>query len=314
MKITLRHLQLIEAIGDTQNFARAAQKLNISQPALSRAVSTLEEQLGCKLFDRSRKGVTPTVFGKFLLKRGGPILQDVSIVERDLNQLQGLESGEMVIGSGPLPAEVSLGKAVARFSRNYPKINVQIIVDRTPNLLTVLHNRELDLFVADTRMLKDKSELDITMLPQQQGYFCCRRGHPLTEKTDPTVKDVFSYPLATMWFPEALLNVLARSIGLQLDSIKDLPCAVLQCDYLKVLSDIVAESDAVGLITRPILNCSIHKQQLVLLPISTPELNSHYGLINLTRYSQSPVVQIFQQYMIEADEQCNREIEKNDSL
>lgn len=309
MGITLRHLQLIETIGDTKNFGRAAQKMNISQPALSRAVATLEEQLGCKLFDRSRKGVTPTVFGKFLLNRGGPILQDVSIVERDLNLLQGLESGEVVIGSGPLPAEVSLGKAVARFSRHYPRINVQIIVDRTPNLLTMLHNRKLDLVVADTRMLKDKSELNITMLPLQQGYFCCRRGHPLTEKIDPTVKDVFSYPLATMWFPKALLNVLARIVGLQLDGIKDLPCAVLQCDYLKVLSDIVAESDAVGLITRPILNCSIHKQQLVLLPLSTPELNTHYGLISLIRYSQSPIVQMLQQYMIEADEQCCQETE-----
>ena len=314
MNLSLRHLQLVKAIGDAQNFARAAQKLNISQPALSRAVTALEEQLGCKLFDRSRKGVTPTVFGKFLLKRGGPILQDVSIVERDLNQLQGLESGEMIIGSGPLPAEVSLGKAVARFSRNYPKINVQIIVDRTPNLLTMLHSRELDLFVADTRMITDNAGLNITILPKQQGYFYCRRGHPLTEKKHITVEDVFSYPLATMWFPKVLLNALARSVGLQLGSMKDLPCTVLQCDYLKVLSDIVAESDAIGLITRPVLNSSIHKQQFILLPISTSELNTHYGLISLTRYSQSPVVQIFQEYIIETDEQCNREIEKNNSL
>ncbi len=314
MILSLRHLQLIKAIDNTQNFARAAQKLNISQPALSRAVATLEEQLGCKLFDRSRKGVTATVFGEFLIERGGPILQDVGIVERDLNLLQGLESGEMAIGSGPLPAEVSLGKAVARFSRNYPGINVHIIVDRTPSLLTMLHSRELDLFVADTRMIKDKSELDVTLLPQQRGYFCCREGHPLTEKTDLTMKNVFSYPLATMWFPEELLNVLARSAGLELSSIKDLPCAVLQCDYLKVLSDIITDSDAVGLITRPVLNCSIHKQQLTLLPVTLPELNTHYGLISLTRYSQSPVVQIFQQYMIEAEEQCNREIEENDSL
>ena len=308
MKLSLRHLQLIEAIGTTQNFARAAQSLNISQPALSRAVATLEEQLGCKLFDRSRKGAAPTVFGKFLLDRGGPILKDVDIVERDLNLLQGLESGEMVIGSGPLPAEIFLGKAVGRFSRNYPGINVKIIVDRTPTLLTMLNSREIDLFVADTRMIKNKSELEITLLPQQQAYFYCRKGHPLTEKTDLTVKNVFCYPLATMWFPKALLNVLTQSAGLELSNIKELPCAVLQCDYLKVLSDIIAESDAVGLITRPILNCSIHKQQLALLPITMPELNSHYGIINLTKYSRSPVVEMFQQYMIEADEQCGQEM------
>ena len=171
---------MIKAICNTKNFARAAQKINISQPALSRAVATLEEQLGCKLFDRSRKGVTPTVFGKFLLKRGGPILQDVSNVERDLNLLQGVESGELVIGSGPFPAEISVGKAVAQFSRHYPKVNVRIIVDRTPNLLTRLYSREVDIFVADTRVIKDSSELEIILLQIQQGYFCCRAGHPLT--------------------------------------------------------------------------------------------------------------------------------------
>ena len=309
MKLSLRHLQLIKAICNTKNFARAAQKINISQPALSRAVATLEEQLGCKLFDRSRKGVTPTVFGKFLLKRGGPILQDVSNVERDLNLLQGVESGELVIGSGPLPAEISVGKAVARFSRNYPKVNVRIIVDRTPNLLTRLYSREVDIFVADTRVIKDSSELEIILLQIQQGYFCCRTGHPLTEKKQLVLKDIFSHPLAVMWTPKVMLESWARKAGLQLNGVADLPCAILKCDYLKVLFDIVAGSDAVGLITRSILDNSILQQQLTLLPISLPELNTHYGLVSLSRYSQSPVVKIFQQYMIAADEQCSRETE-----
>ena len=86
-------------------------------------------------------------------------------MERDLNLLQGLESGELIIGSGPFPAEITVGKAVALFSRNYPKVNVRVIVDHTTNLLIGLHNRELDIFVADTRVIKDESELDLVKLP-----------------------------------------------------------------------------------------------------------------------------------------------------
>ena len=306
MEITLRHLQQIEALAGQGNFAKAAQKLNISQPALSRSIGLLEERLGVKLFDRSKREVVPTIFGKHILERGKPILRDMGMMERDLNLLQGLESGELVIGSGPFPAEISVGKAMARFSRNYPRVNVKIIIDRTPNLLTRLRNRELDIFVADTRIISDASELDIILLPQQQGYFCCHTGHPLTKKNQPAIKDVFSHPLAVMWFPKILLNSLARKAGLQLNDVADLPCAVLQCDYLKVLFEIVANSDAVGLITRSILDNSIWKQQIRLLPISLPELNTHYGLVSLSRYSQSPAVQMFQQYMIATEEEYSR--------
>ena len=85
----------------------------------------------------------------------------------------------------------------------------------------------------------------------------------------------------------------------------DLPSAVLQCDYLKVLFDIISNSDAIGLITRPILNFP-REQQLVPLPLTMPELNTHYGLVSLSNYSQPPAVQMFQQYMIEIEEQFSR--------
>jgi len=72
-----------------------------------------------------------------------------------------------------------------------------------------LRNRALDIFVADTRIIKDMSDLKVTQLPQQQGNFCCRSGHPLTEKKQLEMKDIFSYSLAVMWFPRVLLNPLA---------------------------------------------------------------------------------------------------------
>ncbi len=230
-------------------------------------------------------------------------------MERDLNLLQGLESGKLVIGSGPLPAEISVGKAVARFTTQYPKVDVRIVIDRTPNLLPRLQNREFDIFVAETRLISDTSELEIMPLPKQQFYSCCRPNHPLTKKKQLVTKDIFLYQLAIPWVPEELLILMARQSGLQVNDIEDLPCAVLECDYLKVLFDIVMGSDAVGMVTSSILDNSILQQQLVLLPISLPEFNTQYGLVSLPRYSQSPVIHKFQQYMIEAEEQWDREIE-----
>jgi DNA-binding transcriptional LysR family regulator len=308
MDITFRHLQQIQILAKRGNFARAAKDLNISQPALSRSLASLEQQIGVRLFDRSKREVVTTVFGEHLLQRGKPVLQEMRLLKRDLHLLQSMDSGELVIGSGPFPAEISLGRAVARFSKVYPKVNVRIILDRTPNLLTRLHKRELDIFVADTRIISDISDLDITPLPQQKGYFCCRHDHPLTQEKQLEMKDIFNYPLAVMWFPKVLLNALARLAGLQINDMADLPCAILQCDYLKVLFDIVGDSDAIGLTTRSLVNNNLH-QQLALLPLSIPELTTHYGIVTLSRYSQPPVVQIFHDYLVEAEEECRGKVD-----
>ncbi|MBL4903256.1 MAG: LysR family transcriptional regulator [Desulfocapsa sp.] len=310
MSITFRHLQQIKILARRGNFAKAARDLNISQPALSRSISSLEEQLGVQLFDRSKREVVCTVFGKHILERGKPLLQDMEMMERDLNLLQGLESGKLVIGSGPFPAEISVGKAVARFSMNYPKVNVRIVIDRTPNLLPKLYSRELDIFVADTRVIKNSSDLEIIQLPMRQAHFCCLTNHPLTEKKQLVLKDIFSYPLAVMWVPKTLWELWTSKAGLQSNDVTNLPCAILECDYLKVLLDIVAGSNAVGLVTNAILDNSHLQQQLALLPLSLPELNTHYGLVTLSRYSQSPVVQMFQDYMIEIEKECSQGTEK----
>lgn len=308
MEITFRHLHQIQALVKNGSFAKAAQELNISQPALSRSISSLERQLEVQLFDRSKREVVPTLFGKHLLERGRPVLQEMVLMERDLNLLHDMESGELIIGSGPFPAEISIGKSVARFSRNHPKVNIRILIDRAPALLTRLRRRELDIFVADTRTIRDTSGLEIIPLPKQQGYFCCRPRHPLTRVKQLKMADIFSYPLAIMWFPKAILLSLARGANLQLNSFDDFPCAVLECDYLKVLFDIISNSDATGLITRHIQNFP-REQQLALLPLTVPELNTHYGMVSLSNYSQPPALKMFQQYMIEIEEQSSSERE-----
>lgn len=301
MDITLRHLRQIEIIADKGSFAAAAKKLHISQPALSRSISSLEEQIDVKLFDRSRREVVPTVFGKHLLQRGKPVLRDMQGMERDLTLLRGLESGQLVVGSGPLPAEFSLGRAVAHFNRKYPKINVQIIIDQTPRLLDLLQKRELDLFVADTRMLDDTTDLTISSLAKQQGYFCCRKGHPVTRKKKVRVKDIFAYPMAVMWFPKPLLNSLASVADIALRDIRDLPQGIIECDHMRVLFDIIAESDSIGLITQAMLNRCIHAQEIVTLPITIPELNTHYGIVSLSHYSEPVVAEEFRHCMVKAD-------------
>jgi len=163
-------------------------------------------------------------------------------------------------------------------------------------------------------MITDTSELEIIQLPKHQGYFTCRTGHPLSVKKQLVLQDIFSYPLAAMWLPKILVRSLAREAGLPLHDVADLPCAVMQCDYLKVIFEVVAGSDTVGLITRSIIENNLLQDQLTLLPITIPELHTQYGMVTLSRYSRAPVVRMFQQLMIETEEQLARKNNYENSL
>lgn len=164
MTITLRHLEQIEALTKFKSFAKAASHLHISQPALSRSISVLEDHLGIKIFDRLPGNISLTVFGKRIIQKGNLVLQDMRVLQRDLNLLREIQTGEINIGCGPFTAETFIGEALAAFHVTYPNINVKVTVDMTPQLLPLLKSRTLDLFVAETRGILHEQNLDIIPL------------------------------------------------------------------------------------------------------------------------------------------------------
>lgn len=166
-----------------------------------------------------------------------------------------------------------------------------------------LQARELDFFIADTRTIKDHSNLDIVPLPKQQGYFCCRTGHPLALQDQPAARDVFEYPLAVMWLPKAILQLLYKLAERELTELTDLPCGVIQCDFLKILFEVISSSNAIGVTTKAAMQDMLYEKKISLLPITVPELKTCYGLVRNTEYSLSPTVLLLQQYIIETEEQ-----------
>jgi DNA-binding transcriptional LysR family regulator len=102
MTLSLRLVQQALVLGETGNFARAAERLRITQPTLTRNIAALEARLGVRLFDRGRGGARPTVFGTALLERGHLLLRDAQALQSELQALAGLESGRLDIVAGPI--------------------------------------------------------------------------------------------------------------------------------------------------------------------------------------------------------------------
>src|SRR5271168_1553420 len=101
----IRQLEIVSALAQHRNFARAAEALGMSQPNLTRGLKQFEADLGVPIFDR--QGVTPTSFGEIILRYGGKALASFYELTRELALAKGLEVGELRIIAGPYPANIS---------------------------------------------------------------------------------------------------------------------------------------------------------------------------------------------------------------
>ena len=260
----------------------------------------LEEQLGVRLFDRYSRDVSPTLFGQRVLTLGSRLLEKAAHLERDLELHKELGTGEITIGSGPFPAELFLGAALGRFCSKYPRLHVRVTVDILPRLYELLRNSEIDIMVADTRGIEDKSDLTIVDLPRYQGYFFCRVGHPLSAQGRVALTDILRFPQAQMWLPEGLLAALLPEENLELSGFRAMPNGLVECSNLKIMLDTVIASDAIGLTLGPIYPRQVDAGEIVLLPFAHPEFWSSYDVVTVGRYSLAPAVEAFREDLIEA--------------
>ena len=299
MDITPRHIEQIEAVHRYGSFCRAAEKLCISQPALSRSILVLEEKLGVKFFDRARGKLVLTRYGRIVLSRGESILREMLLLHRDIDMLHGGVQGVLHIGCGPIPAETLAGDAIARFNNLYPQMTVKLTIDHAPSLTQLLRNRVIDFFVAELQQIANKQEYEIIAMPQQQGHFCCRKGHPLATRDSITFSDILAYPMALMWLSERIFTLFSRLSGKDIQKNEDLVSGFIECDNMNILLRIVNNSDAITITSREILAESIHKENICLLPLRIPEFTSGYSIVSLKDFSTIPAIDALKNLFLE---------------
>ncbi len=298
MTIDIRHIRQVETLARHGNFARAAKELGMTQPGLSRAIKSLENSLDVQLFDRNNREIAPTVYGQHILDFGRSLLRDASRLESDLELLKEGERGELVIGAGPIPAEIFLGRVLGAMSLQHPNLHVRVIVERPAALLSMLNKREVDVMIGDIRVLEGREGLDVTELSQYPICYVCRAGHPYAKRKKMVLKEIFDYPIATPWIPDVIYELIASETGMQEAEITAFKSGLIECSYFKTLIDVVLTSDAIGCGLVPIFADEIERKKIVQLPVTCPSVTSCYGFVTLENYTLSPAIQILHSMLL----------------
>jgi DNA-binding transcriptional LysR family regulator len=146
-RVELHHLRYFLAIADTLSFSRAAERLEITQPALSRQIRDLERELGAPLLNREGRRNSLTAAGEALLPAARSALAEAERGRRNVRDVLEAQGGSIAIGSSPQTAATVLAPLFRRYREKWPRVDVRIVEDGAMALVKALEEGALDLAV-----------------------------------------------------------------------------------------------------------------------------------------------------------------------
>ncbi len=189
----LQRLRQFLRVVDCGSIGRAAVALGISQPALSKSLQRLEEVVGVKLLERSRRGIAPTVFGQTLAAHARIIFAEVKSAEAEIEALRGTGSGRVRIGAGPSIIDQVLPGVIETFCAEQPDIRVSVREGLVDDLLAALAKTEIDIAIVSNSRGLDRDLFICQPVLQDDLTVVVGAGHPLAARRNCTLQDLLGH-------------------------------------------------------------------------------------------------------------------------
>lgn len=178
----IRHLSHFLAVIEHKSVGRAAEHLQITQPALSKSIRRLEEILQVKLFDRGAEGMIPTSFGLALAERSRMICHEMKSAREEMDALRGVHRGSVTVGAGPSIVGDVLARAVARMSTKRPEMRVSVVEGMMDTLMPALKRGEIDFVVGTEAPPSMPEGISSEQVFQDEVCVVARAAHPLARR------------------------------------------------------------------------------------------------------------------------------------
>ena len=191
LQLEIQQLEQFVALARAGTFTRAAEELNLSQPALSRSIRRLEDEVGQPLFERKPREVVLTNLGELLLERAKKILSlvnDTSSLIADADR-----QGRVRLGAIPTIAPYMLPELLQGFQAEHPNISVGVMEDYTENLIKGVSHGEIDLAIIALPV--QAKYLESEALFDEELHLVLPQKHPLLEHREISAAMIEDYPL-----------------------------------------------------------------------------------------------------------------------
>jgi DNA-binding transcriptional LysR family regulator len=292
LKPSLAELRAFVTVGELQSFAAAAKALHLSQPALSRRISHLEDQLGVRLFDRTTRSVGLTVLGARFLDEVRGLVEDVDRSVLSLRDAAELETGDVTIGCVFSAVHHFLPPVIRAFRERHPRVLVRIIEEGADEVLASVKHGEADLAVNYIGM--QDPEVEFAPLLKERYVLACPAGHPLARRRSLRWHELASYPLARV--SHASRNRLL--IDQALAELPPLPRPIIEVRHVSTLIGLVESGLALAVVPR--LTLPRAPASVVGVTLEQPAISRTIAIVRRSGRSLSPAATAFARLLASA--------------
>jgi DNA-binding transcriptional LysR family regulator len=287
--LTARHMRLVVTILNEGSMVRAAASLNMTQSAVTKALQEAEQLIGVALFDRTNRGVTPTIFGSALAARARLILAQIENAGLELADLRDGTGGRIAVGTLLAGSAGLLPSAIARLRRDRPKLVVTVVEGTNDVLMPSLRSGELDLVIGRLPEFRQRSDLAQEQLMNDFAQVVVRRGHPISKNTAPKLSDLTSYD----WVLPSQQTTLRRQIDKAFrDNGLEVPSPVVESVSLLTTRGLLHETDYLAVWPVQVARIEMQSGAITSLPLSLPTTVSPIGITTRMQDSLSPAAEM----------------------
>ncbi|EBM3542205.1 LysR family transcriptional regulator [Salmonella enterica] len=274
-RIRLRHLHTFVAVAQQGTLGRAAETLNLSQPALSKTLNELEQLTGTRLFERGRLGAQLTVPGEQFLTHAVKVLDALNTAGQALNRKEDASADVVRVGALPTAALGILPAAIGRFHQQQKSTSLQVATMNNTMLLAGLKSGEIDLGIGRMSDPELMGGLNYELLFLESHKLVVRPGHPLLQETI-TLSRVMEWPVVVSpkgTVPRQNAEALLQSQGCKM------PAGCIETLSASLSRQLTVDYDYVWFVPSGAVKEDLRQATLVSLPVPTQSAGEPIGIL-----------------------------------
>ncbi|MGR8840804.1 LysR substrate-binding domain-containing protein [Klebsiella pneumoniae subsp. pneumoniae] len=286
-RIRLRHLHTFVAVAQQGTLGRAAETLNLSQPALSKTLNELEQLTGTRLFERGRLGAQLTLVGEQFLTHAVKVLDALNSAGQALNRKEGLNNDIVRIGALPTAALGILPTVIGQFHKQQKDITLQVATMNNTMLLAGLKSGEIDIGIGRMSHPELMSGLHYELLFLESLKLVVRPGHPLLQETV-TLSRVMEWPVVVSpkgTVPRQNAEALLQSQGCKM------PAGCIETLSASLSRQLTVDFDYVWFVPSGAVKDDLRRGVLTALPIATQGAGEPIGILTRVDATLTPGTQ-----------------------
>ena len=292
-KLRLRHIELIAEVYQCRSILKASKRMNLTQPAVTKAVQDIEATLNLPLFERTSRGLNPNLYGEAFARHAKIVLAQLRHAAEELENLRAGYSGHVFVGTLLAASARLLPEAMALLKKERPGVAITVVEGTYDMLIPLLVVGDLDIVVGRLSEVRQ----DTLLYEEFYGEPTClvtRRGHPLLRNKRLHLRDLVDQAWLLPPPETALRHQIDRAFS---DAKVPMPRNIVESVSILTNRVLLRKSDCIGVMPYHVALDDVEHKLLAILPVTLKSTESPVGAITRAPGDLPPAARALMEYL-----------------